>query len=103
MHTKVSAGNLITDISDHLPNVLFINLVVKPTKERPFIRLFTPNKISKYLDSVNNEKDLITYDNNTNINDNLQNTYQELDINFLDLLNKHFPLIRQSRKQTICN
>ena len=100
LQTKVSAGNLITDISDHLPNVLFINLVVKPTKERPLIRLFTPNKISNYLDKVNNEKDLITYDNNTNINDNnLQNTYHELDINFLDLLNKYFPLIRQSRKQ----
>ena len=100
IHTKVSAGNLITDISDHLPNVLFMDLAVKSTKERPLIRLFTPQKIAEYLDKYKYEKPLITYENSININDNnLQNTYVELDKNFLDLFNKYFPLIRQSRKQ----
>ena len=100
IHTKVSAGNLITDISDHLPNILFMDLAIKSINERPLIRLFTPQKISEYLEKSKNEKPLISYENNININDNnLQNTYMELDTNFLELFNKYFPLIRQSRKQ----
>ena len=74
---------MITDISDHLPNVLFMDLAVKSTKERPLIRLFTPQKIAEYLDKYKYEKPLITYENSININDNnLQNTYVELDKNF---------------------
>ena len=100
IHTKVSAGNLITDISDHLPNILLIDLVVKISKERPFIRLFTPNTITKYENNVINENPIITYENNTNINNNnLHNTYTECNSNLLGILNKYFPLIRQSRKQ----
>merc|ERR1712030_144146 len=86
--------------SDHLPNMGFMDLVIKSIKERPLIRLFTPQKISEYLEKSKNEKPLISYENNININDNnLQNTYMELDTNFLELFNKYFPLIRQSRKQ----
>ena len=100
IHTKVSAGNLITDISDHLPNILLIDLVVKISKERPFIRLFTPNTITKYENNVTNENPIITYVNNTNINNNnLQNTYIEFNSNLLGILNKYLPLIRQSRKK----
>merc|ERR1712030_98999 len=63
-------------------------------------RLFTPQKIAEYLDKYKYEKPRITYENSININDNnLQNTYVELDKNFLELFNKYFPLIRQSRKQ----
>merc|ERR1711909_215422 len=62
IHTKVSAGNLITDISDHLPNVLFMDLAVKST-----IRLFTPQKIAEHLDKYKYEKPLITYENSINI------------------------------------
>merc|ERR1712030_49397 len=63
-------------------------------------RLFTPQKIAEYLDKYKYEKPLITYENSININDNnLQNTYVKLDKNFLDLFNKYFPLIRQSRNQ----
>ena len=89
IHTKVSAGNLITDISDHLPNILFMDLVIKSTKERPLIRLFTPQKISDFLEKCKHEKPLITCENNININENnLQNTYVELDKNYLELFNK---------------
>ena len=84
IHTKVSAGNLITDISDHLPNILFMDLAIKSINERPLIRLFTPQKISEYLEKSKNEKPLISYENNININDNnLLNTYVELGTNFL--------------------
>ena len=101
IHNKVSAGNFITDISDHLPNILFIDQVTQKYKDHPLTRLFSPNKISKFTENVGQEKSLISYENTINIKDNnLQNTYSEFDTNFHNLLNKYFPLVRQSRKQT---
>ena len=101
IHNKVSAGNLIADISDHLPNILFIDQVTQKYKDRPLTRLFSPNKISKFTENVSQENVLISYENNININDNdLQNTYKEFNTNFHNLLNKYFPLVKQSRKQT---
>ena len=100
IHTKVSAGNLIADISDHLPNILFIDLIQPKIKDRPLIRLLTPNKITEYLDKIKQIKSLISYQNKSNIDDNdPQNTYNELDSNLQKLLNKYFPLVKQSRKQ----
>ena len=97
--TKVSAGNLITDISDHLPNFIIIDLVIQKYQDRPLIRLFTPNKIAKYRSEVLNEDPLVTRGNNINLDDNnLQNTYKEFDKNLHYLYNKYFPLIKQSRK-----
>ena len=68
--TKVSAGNLITDISDHLPNFIIIDLVIQKYQDRPLIRLFTPNKINKYLSEVLNEGPLVTKENNINLDEN---------------------------------
>ena len=100
IHTKVSAGNLISDISDHLPNFIYIDLVIQKYKDRPLIRLFTRNKIDKYHSEVPNEGPLVTKENNMNLNDNnVQNTYKEFDKNLHYLLEKYFPLIKQSRKQ----
>ena len=100
IQTKVSAGNLISDISDHLPNFIFIDLVIQKYQDRPLIRLFTPNKIAKYRSEVLNEVPLVTMENNINLDDNnLQNTYKEFDKNLHYLFNKYFPLIKQSRKQ----
>ena len=98
--TKVSAGNLITDISDHLPNFIIIDLVIQKYQDRPLIRLFTPYKINKYLSEVLNEGPLVTKENNINLDDNNpQATYKEFDKNLHYLYNKYFPLIKQSRKQ----
>ena len=100
IHTKVSAGNLIADISDHLPNIIFIDITIVTPKERPLIRLFTPKKISEYIQNVENDKPLITYVNKLNIKENnLQNTYNEFNMNLAETLNSHFPLVRQSRKK----
>ena len=41
IHNKCSSGNLITDISDHLPNFVLFDLKVPLVKKRPYIRLFT--------------------------------------------------------------
>ena len=100
IHTKVSAGNLVTDISDHLPNLLFIDLLVQTPKYRPMVRLFTPNRVNEYLNNEFNEKPLITYTNDINVKDNTpQPTFSEFNENISELLNKYFPLIKQSRKQ----
>ena len=45
IQTQVSAGNLITDISDHLPNFIFMDLVIQKYQNRPLTRIFSPNKI----------------------------------------------------------
>ena len=95
IHTKVSAGNLITDISDHLPNFIIMDLVIQKYHDRPFIRLFTPNKIKKYHSEVPDESPLITKENNINLDDNnTQTTYKEFDKNLHYLYDKYFPLIK---------
>ena len=70
IHTKVSAGNLICDISDHLPNFIYIDLVIQKYKDWPLIRLFSPNKVAKYRSEVLNEGPLVTKENNINLDDN---------------------------------
>ena len=44
LQNKVSSGNLIFDVSDHLPNFLFFNINVPSIKDRPFIWLYTEKK-----------------------------------------------------------
>merc|ERR1712055_938614 len=100
IQTKVSAGNLITDISDHFPNFLFIDLVIQKYQDRPLIRIFTPNKIEKYRNEVVNEKPLVTSENSINLEDNNpQSSYNEFDENLHKVYNKYFPQVKKSRKQ----
>ena len=40
IHTKVSAGNLITDISDNFPNIIVIDLVIQKYQDHPMIIIF---------------------------------------------------------------
>merc|ERR1712082_83296 len=54
IHTKVSAGNLMSVISDYLPNFIYIDLVIQKYKDRPLLRLFTCNKIPEYCIKVLN-------------------------------------------------
>ena len=48
INNKITAGNLLCDISDHLPNFIIINIDVKKTNERPYIRLYNKNNTSKF-------------------------------------------------------
>ena len=41
IQNKVSSGNIIVDIADHLPNFTFINIKTPTIKDRPNIGLFT--------------------------------------------------------------
>ena len=47
-HASVLAGNILTDIADHLPNGLILNDVSQSNqKNRPFVRMFSEKKHSK--------------------------------------------------------
>ena len=59
---KVNSGNLICDITDHLANFTIIDLNIRHQNYRPYIRLFTPNKISEFNRNINLEMSLL--DNN---------------------------------------
>ena len=48
MFTKISSGNLINDISDHLPNFFIMDCDIHKTKERPLIRLYNEKNIKEY-------------------------------------------------------
>ena len=94
MQNKCSSGNLILDISDHLPNFSFIDIKTKSINDRPFIRLFTEKKIKLFKDNIHNENPLIE-DNNLNDVDLSFGIFSD---NYLNLYNKYFPFIKQSRK-----
>ena len=60
IQNKCSAGNLITDISDHLSNFALLDIKVPSIKDRPFIRLFTQKNIDNFNDNINSEQPLIS-------------------------------------------
>ena len=91
---KCSSGNLITDLSDHLPNFTFLDLKMQTLKKRPFIRLFTETNKKLFAEKLLEEAPLI--------NDNdLSDPNRAYDIfynNYQSLFNKYFPLTRMSKK-----
>ena len=94
IQNKCSSGNLITDISDHLPNFTFFDLQLQTSKVRPFTRLFTETRIDKFLESLASEPPLI---NSTELTDS-NNAYDTFNSNYLKLFDKYFPYVRQSKK-----
>ena len=94
IQNRCSSGNLITDISDHLPNFTFLDLKTPTIKNRPYIRLFTENNKKAFADNLLNEAPLIN-DNDLTDPDNAYNIFSN---NYLYLFNKYFPLVRMSKK-----
>ena len=96
IQNKVTAGNLICGISDHLANFILLDLNLYSYQERPKIRLFTEVKVADFLTNMNNEAlNLYSSTNENNINLN----YSGFQSNLNSMYNKYFPLIRMSRKQ----
>ena len=93
LQNKCSSGNLIFDVSDHLPNFMLFNIDVPSIKDRPYIRLFTEKRKKLFLDNLVNEPSLI----NQNDLDEVNNSYDIFSTNYLNLFNKYFPYVRQSR------
>ena len=93
LQNKCSSGNLIFDVSDHLPNFMFFNIEVPSINDRPYIRLFTEKRKKLFSDSLIHEPSLI---NENDLNE-VNSSYNIFSTNYLNLFNKYFPYVRQSR------
>merc|ERR1712240_285825 len=94
IQNKCSSGNLILDISDHLPNFSFIDIKTPSIKDRPFIRLFTERRIELSMNNLDSENALIEDSDLTDID----SSYSIFSTNYFNLFNRYFPYIKQSRK-----
>ena len=95
INKKISSGNLITDISDHLPNFLIIDTDISKTNDRPLIRLYNKKNIENFQKNISNEPMLLPYPRSNDPDQLLA----EFTANLNKILNKYFPLIRISRKK----
>merc|ERR1712106_125148 len=59
IQNKCSSGNLIKDLSDHLPNFTFLDLKTPTIKKIPYIRLFTENNKGFLAEKLLTEAPLI--------------------------------------------
>ena len=94
IQNKCSSGNLILDISDHLPNFTFLDIKTTSIKDRPFIRLFTDKRIELFNKNLHTETALIGDNDLTDID----TSYAIFSDNYINLFNKYFPFVKQSRK-----
>ena len=100
INNEVTAGNLICDISDHLPNFSIINLNFNKNCNRPYIRLFNKTNISKFKANIENDlAELISSLNDPAQSSDINTHYNNLESKLHMILNKYFPLVRMSRKK----
>ena len=96
IQNKVSAGNLISGLSDHLSNFMVLDLNVYSFQDRPKIRLYTDKKVNEFNENIINE----TRNFMSNEHENDANmAFNHFHNNLIALYNKYFPLVRMSRKQ----
>ena len=99
LNNMVTAGNLITDITDHLSNFVIIDIEIKRNKERPFIRLYTKKNIELFEKNIESElsdlNETINTQNNADVNELYKSFFEKMKL----LLDKYFPRVRQSRKK----
>ena len=95
MQNKCSSGNLIIDLSDHLPNFTLLDLKIPTIKQRPYIRLFTDRNKKLFADNLLEEEPLIHDNELTEPN----RAYDIFSKNYYNLFNKYFPFVRMSKKQ----
>ena len=94
IQNKCSSGNLITDISDHLPNFSFLDIKTPSINDRPFIRLFTEKKVQLFEENLCNENALLE----DHVITDVDRAYDIFSENYTRLFNKYFPFVKQSRK-----
>ena len=95
IQNKCSSGNLITDLSDHLPNFTFLDIDTPSINNRPYRRVFSDNQVKLFLDNMHTEASLIEEKDLTDPN----SSYNTMAENYLRLYNKYFPFKQISRKQ----
>jgi len=94
IQNKCSAGNMIVDIVDHLPNFTSIDIKTLCIKDRPYIKLLTQDKIEQFNQCLANEPPLISPTHLTDANTSLN----ILSTNYLSIFDKYFPYVRMSKK-----
>ena len=95
MLTKISSGNLINDISDHLPNFFIMDCDINKTKERPLIRLYNEKTIKNFEKNIKDEPPILPHPRSSDPNILLT----EFTYNCNRILDKYFPLVKMSRKK----
>ena len=96
IQTKVTAGNLISDITDHLPNFVLVNTKIAKNIERPYIRLFTKKKIDKFIADIPKLNPLLNANDNQFLSSNVHDSYNEFIKNLKTILDLYFPLVKLS-------
>ena len=99
IQTKVTAGNLISDITDHLPIFALIDTKIPKIINRPFVRLFTKKKIDKFIADIPILNPLVSTDNNQLLSLNVHDSYNEFIRNIKRIINQYFPLVKLSRSK----
>ena len=94
IQNKCSSGNLIFNISDHLPNFMILNINAPSIKDRPYTRIFTEKTIKTFKDNLGNEDPLLTENDDIETN----SAYDIFSSNYINLFNKYFPYVKQSIK-----
>ena len=109
---KTSSGILISDISDHLPCFLAIDVNIQSSKNRPFTRIFSKRNIDKFTNGQSSEPpllseqiikridEIISTNNRELISESEYNDiFKQLIFNLQTLRDKYFPLTRVSKKK----
>ena len=99
IQTKVNSGNLFCSITDHLMNFILLETNTKNNKERPYIRQITKKKLKFFLENSPNDPPLLpNIDNDQQTNSSIHDLFSDFVINLQNMLDKYFPLVKQSRK-----
>ena len=99
IQTKVSSGNMIADITDHLPNFTIINTNIISNKNRPFVRLFTKRKIEKFESEIKNKPSPIALSDEIINQLDVNESYKVFITKLKKLLDQYFPIVRLSRSK----
>ena len=99
IQTKVSSGNMIANITDHLPSFTFINTSIITNIDRPFVRLYTKRKIDTFLSEISNIPSLVSENVENQNQMNVNESYKEFITNLKKLLDQYFPLVKLSRSK----
>ena len=93
INNMVTAGNLITDITDHLSNFVIIDIEIKRTKDRPFIRLYTKRNTEIFQNNIAAELSNINETINTQTNIDINELYKSFFEKMHALLDQYFPRV----------
>ena len=89
MNSVVSPAVITHSLSDHFPTVVHLKFKTKrKDKNRPLIRIIKPHLIENFVEDINSKFQSLEAPN-----------FERLTIVLTDIVNKHFPKTKLSRKQ----